>query len=263
MERLRSIHREMTFDEFERIIPVRPGWKREYYGGKAHIRPSWSMSIFEIDPQSEHCEEPPGTRKVRMEDRERLAQTFTDAFARSPEYCEYDDVGYTKEVEKYFDGFFGTERGVWSPSSRVIIQNDRVVAAALFKMGENWPILDCVFTCPSRRRSGFAASVTLAGLRDIGRQGHRRLRSCAMLANPESIAWHLSIGFRELPSLMVAQSRYFSASYEMKRLKDHALLTPDTERTLNETLEYWRAEYHRLDDAKKEDFESLFPRLEE
>jgi hypothetical protein len=35
--RLRAIRRKMTFETFERTVPIRPGWKREYYGGMSHV----------------------------------------------------------------------------------------------------------------------------------------------------------------------------------------------------------------------------------
>jgi GNAT superfamily N-acetyltransferase len=262
MWRLRSLHRAMPFDEFERTVPVRPGWKREYYDDEAHVRPGWLMVVFETWLTPVEPGAAPGVRAVREADRPLLRDLFLDAFRVAPEYADDPDEVYPANADRYLNGFFGNARGEWSTASRVLVEDGVAVAAAAIKIGKRWPILDCLMVRPRRFRQGLGTAVAAASLAALAADGHPRIRSAAKLANAESIAWHRAFGFAELPCQMVAESRWRCAANEHVRLAEHGLLTPELDAALTADIARFRAELDALSAARSLDPDSVFPSLE-
>ena len=246
--RMRALHRRMSFEAFERTVPCRPGWKREYYGGMAHVRPSWSMAFYLLAVAQRPPRPTSGLRPLLERDRDRLIDAFLDAFRFAPEYCDYSMALYRKQGAKYVEDFFGDKRGRWSAASQVVVRGGRVVAAALVKEADGKPpLLDCVMVRPSHFRKGLATAATAAAVEALAAAGVKELRSCAMLANEPSLAWHVAFGFRELPDLFVAQSRTFQARYELQRLEKIGRLTDEERKRLTEQSDYWWDEWQRLE----------------
>jgi hypothetical protein len=81
-----------------------------------------------------------------------------------------------------------------------------------------------------------------------------------MLANEASIAWHTAFRFRELPDLLVAQARCYSAQYERERLEQLGRLTENERERLTANAEHWWAEERRLHDLP---FDLRFAALDE
>src|SRR5207245_1448967 len=148
----RPLHRRMSFADFKRI-PRQPGWKHEYYGGKAHITPSHTMVSLLLDLGPRESVNHPGIRPVTEADADALLQPFLDAFRQTPEYVEYSAELFKKSAVKYIAGFFGNVRGHWSPASVVMENKNRIIAAALIKRGQTLPRLDSLFVCPCQGRT--------------------------------------------------------------------------------------------------------------
>jgi ribosomal protein S18 acetylase RimI-like enzyme len=247
--RVRAVRRKMSFAEFERTIPVRPGWKREYYGGMARVRPSWTTVTFELDLTACPLPRIRGLRPLKPADATELIDAFLDSFRFAPEYADYSMKDYRVRAAEYVKGFFGNVRGTWSPASAVVSRRGRIAAAALVKdRTPKPPLLDCILVRPAYFRQGLATTVTARAVNELVAAGFTTLRSMAMLANEGSLAWHTAFGFRELPDLMVAQARYFSATYERERLAKHGRLTAAKRKRLTATIEQWRAEWRRLEE---------------
>src|SRR5688572_5655489 len=87
--RVRAIRRKMSFGTFERTIPVRPGWKREYYGGMARVRPSWTRVKYELDLAARRSGQVRGLRPVAEDDAGELLDAFLDSFRFAPDYAAY------------------------------------------------------------------------------------------------------------------------------------------------------------------------------
>src|SRR5438477_12181969 len=85
LRRLRPVHRTMSWETFERL-PHRLGWKHEYYGGMAHLRPSWTSVMFELDLAARPVRRRRGIRAVTRADAPALRRPFLEAFALAPEY---------------------------------------------------------------------------------------------------------------------------------------------------------------------------------
>ncbi|MGL6096583.1 MAG: GNAT family N-acetyltransferase [Fimbriiglobus sp.] len=247
--RLRPIRRKMSFETFERTVPWRPGWKREYYGGRAHVRPSWSTVTFVLELSEREPVSVPAVRDVTPADRPELLSAFLDAFRYAPEYCGYPMAAYRKRAREYFDGFFGDARGQPSPTSTLIINDGRVVAAALVKedVGRQ-PLLDCLFVRPDVFRRGLGTAAAAVAVNRLIAAGYRELKSFAMLANVESLAWHEKFGFRERPDLWVAQARCFSTRHELERREKLGDLTDDERTRMTAYADHWGAECERLHD---------------
>src|SRR6187200_593407 len=111
--RVRAMRRSMSFDKFQRAVPVRPGWKREYYGGMARVRPSWTGVIFELDLIPRPMSRARGMRPVVPGDAAILNAAFLDSFRFAPEYAAYPMSGFRTQASEYVKGFFGDARGAW------------------------------------------------------------------------------------------------------------------------------------------------------
>src|SRR5437879_390620 len=80
------LHRRLSFAAFEKI-PRQPGWKDEYYGGKAHITPAHTVVSFLLHLAPRESVDRPGIRNLAESDRDALLQPFLDSFRQTPEYA--------------------------------------------------------------------------------------------------------------------------------------------------------------------------------
>jgi ribosomal protein S18 acetylase RimI-like enzyme len=246
--RVRAMRRTMSFDRFQRNVPVRPGWKREYFGGMARVRPAWTGVVFELDLIPRPVPRVRGLRPVVPGDAAELITAFLDSFRFAPDYAAYPMNGFRTKTAEYIDGFFGDARGAWSSASAVVVREGRIAAAALIKeRTSKSPLLDCLFVRPAHFRKGLATAVAARAVNELAVAGFTTVRSYSMLANEASIAWHTAFGFRELPDLFVAQARYFSALYERDRLGKVGRLTEVERERLTTLARQWGAEVQRLD----------------
>lgn len=213
--RLKVIRQRMPFEEFERRFNNLPGWKTEYWDGKARIRPGHHHVRFRLKTYRYSGMIVKPVRSPDAGDRRALIDSFADAFRFAPEYVGYTRREYLKKSANYIDGYFGDIRGNPSPSSTVYDRDGRIFAAALIKEDEGkTPLLDCIWTRPGSMRRGLATRLLHTSAASLRRRGIRTLRSGAMLANEISIAWHQQAGFREIPLVTVAQCRAMCAQRE-------------------------------------------------
>lgn len=246
--RMRALRRKMSFEQFERTVPVRAGWKREYYDGKARVRPSWSRVTFELDVAPRPARRVPGFRALRAEDAPEVLAAFLDAFRFAPEYAAYSMNAYRKEAADYVTGFYGDVRGARSPTSAVVWRDGQIVAASLVKDREaKPPLLDCLLVRPAYFRRGLATAVVTRSVNALATAGVAALRSGALLANDASLAWHTAFGFRELPDSFVAQARCYAATFERRRLEKFGQLTAAEGERLQTLSDHWGAELQRLE----------------
>jgi RimJ/RimL family protein N-acetyltransferase len=249
----------MSFETFERTVPVRPGWKREYFGGMARVRPSWTRVTFELSPAPRPALRVRGLRPLRADDAAELLPAFLDSFRVAPEYAEYPMKVFRKKAAEYMTGFFADVRGAWSPASAVVAPEGQIVAAALVKeRPPQPPLLDCLLVRPPYFRQGLATAVATRAVNVLADCGFATLRSTAMLANEASLAWHAAFGFRELPDYFVAQARCFCAAHERQRLEKIGRLTDAERERLTALAEHWWSELQQLDSLP---FGQRFPDL--
>jgi N-acetylglutamate synthase-like GNAT family acetyltransferase len=255
------LHRRMSFAAFEKI-PRQPGWKHEYYGGKAHITPAHTMVSFLLDLGPRESVDHPGIRPVTEADANALLQPFLEAFRETPEYAGYPAKAFKKSAAQYIAGFFGHARGQWSPLSILIEHQDRIMAAALVKRGQTLPLLDCLFVCPAQVRKGLATLMVNRVVNGLLEQGETKLLSYALLANDASLAWHHHFGFQEAPDLWVASSRWHAYAQQLDLHQQANDLTDGGLAELAERTAFWRAEVDRLTALEKRDFWAAHPQFD-
>lgn len=250
----------MSWEAFERL-PHRLGWKHEYYAGMAHLRPSWTSVVFELDLAPRAVRRRRGIRPVTRDATPALRQPFLEAFALAPEYAGWPMAKFRRAADEYLERFFGTVRGEPSPVSVLAEVAGEVIGAALIKDRPSGPLLDCIFVRPDQARRGWATALAGHAVNRLLERGATKLRSNALLANTASLAWHARFGFRELPSLWVAQARANHYWYELDRLKRLGRPEPELSK-VKELADYWWAEARRLDDLGRQDFEAVHPILD-
>jgi hypothetical protein len=244
---MRAIRRKMSFETFERTVPVRPGWKREYYDGMARVRPSWTQVTFELSLAPRPAPRVPELSPLRPDQAPELQAAFLDSFRFAPEYADYPMKDFRKKAAAYVTGFFGDVRGTWSPASTVVNRDGQIVAAALVKdRAGKPPLLDCLLVRPSCFRQRLATAVATRAVNVLAAAGFATFRSTAMLANEVSLAWHTAFGFRELSDYFVAQSRWACAAHECERLERIGQFTDAERERLTALSEHWGAEVQRL-----------------
>ena len=247
--RMRAIRRRMSIETFERSVPVLPGWKREYYDGKARVRPSWATVVLELTAAPPAAPRVTGLRRLTEADRPELADAFLDAFRFAPDYCDYPLAAYRKTADQYLTDFFGAVRGQRSPASVLVVRAGRVVAAALVKeRPDKPPLLDCLLVRPDVTRRGLGTAVVATAWSRLSPAGPVRLVSTVKLANTASLAWHARFGFTELPCLWITQARCFSLKYEIERRAKYDPLPADEVARLEAEASRLFAEMNRLHD---------------
>jgi N-acetylglutamate synthase-like GNAT family acetyltransferase len=259
--RLQPLHRRMSFTDFERM-PRQPGWKHEYYAGKAHITPCHTMVSFLLDLTRRKSVDHPGIRTVTEADADALLQPFLDAFRETPEYAGYPAKVFKKSAVKYIAGFFGNARGQRSHQSLVIENKGRIIAAALVKRGQTLPLLDCLFVCPAHSRKGLATLMVNRVVNGLLEQNETKLLSYALLANDASLAWHHHFGFQEVPDLWVASSRWHAYAHQLNMHRQTEDLADSELAELAERTAFWRAEVDRLTELEKRDFWAAHPQFD-
>ena len=257
----RPLYRRMSFADFKRI-PRQPGWKHEYYGGKAHITPAHTMVSFLLDLVPRESVDHKGVRPVTEADADALLQPFLDAFRETPEYAGYSAKTFKKSAAQYIAGFFGRARGQWSPVSVVMENKNGIIAAALIKRGQTLPRLDCLFVCPAQARKGLATRMVNHVVNGLLEQGETKLLSYALLANDASLAWHHHFGFQEVPDLWVASSRWHAYAHQLDLHRQASDLADRELVELAERTAFWRAEVDRLRALEKRDFWAAHPQFD-
>jgi GNAT superfamily N-acetyltransferase len=251
----------MSFATFERL-PRRLGWKHEYYGGKTHITPSKTLVNLVLDLTPRATVPRTGIRPVTLADQAALEAPFLAAFAAAPEFADYPPDRFRKTAAEYLRGFFGTVRGAWSPVSVVAHVGGRIVGAALVKQRPAGALLDCLFVRPSHARRGWATALVSHGVEGLSRLGETQLRSCVLLANEPSLAWHLQFGFQELPDLWVASSRLNYYHYELDRHRRLGDLSDPELQQLEAQASHWWDEVRRLREVERKDFGAAHLRVD-
>jgi GNAT superfamily N-acetyltransferase len=255
------MHRRMSFAAFERQSR-KLGWKHEYHGGKAHIRPGRTFVTFQLALQRREFAFREAIRAVSREDAAALVRSFVAAFATAPEYADYGREQLKSEAVKCVDRFFGEGGGAWLPASMVAVARRRLVGAALVKQRSKGPLPYCLFVRPSHARRGIATALVSHVVNALIEQGEQTLFSRVLLANEPSMGWHYRFGFEELPDLSVTDSRAFFYAFELQRhqsLRD--LSVRDLKRLRQQANHGWK-EARRLHDLATADLHAVFPSLD-
>jgi GNAT superfamily N-acetyltransferase len=265
--RVKSEHPQMSIEEFE-LLPIRPGWKYEYWDGRAHITPREHGVIVAMPVTAGQVDTSLVLRKVTRDNAAELTSAFLEAFVDSVEYCDWETERIGDAAEKAIRSHFAGERGKPHSASRVAMGFDRelgcdsIVGAALLAHAPRYSILDLLFVRPAWQRHGIARALLSDAMNELHIAGETLLKSAYHAANEASMNWHHRFGFIEEPDLMRARLHSSTARHELWR-REKILGLTDRERVeLQTEADRWETEVERLEEiANREGYKAVAPIL--
>ena len=257
----------MSIEEFE-LLPMRPGWKHEYWDGCAHITPREHGVIVAMAVTARQVNTSLVLRRATSADAPELTSAFLEAFIDSTEYCDWETQKISSAADKAIRRHFAGERGKPHLASRVAMEFDRergcdsIVGAALLAHAPRYSILDLLFVRPSWQRHGIATALLSDAMTELHSGGEAILKSAYHAANAESMNWHHRFGFVEEPDLMRARLYSSSARHELWRREKIGGLTDRERAALRSEVERWEIEVDRLEGiADREGYRAVAPIL--
>lgn len=265
--RVKSEHPQMSIEEFE-LLPMRPGWKNEYWDGRAHITPREHGVIVAIPVTARPVNTSLVFRRATSADAPELTTAFLEAFIDSVEYCDWETEKISGAADKAIRSHFAGERGKPHLASRVAMGFDRergcdsIVGAALLAHAPRYSILDLLFVRPVWQRHGIATALLSDAMNEIHDGGEAILKSAYHAANEESMKWHHGFGFVEEPDLMRARLYSSAARHELWRREKIGGLTDRERVELQTEAERWEIEVDRIEEiGDREGYRAVAPIL--
>src|SRR5262245_5381922 len=85
---MNSQHITMTWEEFEQM-PMKLGWKHEYWDGQAHISPRHQAVTVRISVKPRPVRSPCTIRPVAASGEPQLITTYVAAFSDTIDFCDW------------------------------------------------------------------------------------------------------------------------------------------------------------------------------
>ena len=245
---MRTRHLPMTIDEFH-VMARKPGWKYEYWDGKAHISPAHRTVTTSLDTEPRSYRSPCQIRPVESRYQPSMIDAFVAAFRDTIEYCDWEDERILDSARENVIGFFSGERGNPLPASRLALvsqpegERESVVGASLVVgMRGGSALLDVLFVTPEWQRRGVATALVSSVIDRLHDGGNSTLKSRYNLGNDESRAWHRKFGFVDDSDLFLAESYYRHAEHELWRREKLGNLTREERQKLMLEVDRWRVQ---------------------
>jgi len=262
---VKSEHPQMTMEEFE-LLPMRPGWKYEYWDGRAHITPRENGVIVSMPVAARRASTSFVLRRVSSDDALELTSAFLEAFVDSVEYCDWETGKISEAADIAIRSHFSGKRGKPHIASRVAMAFDRglrrdsIVGAALLARAPRYPILDLLFVRPPWQRSGIATALMSNAMNELHDLGETLLKSAYHAANDGSMNWHRRFGFVEEPDLLRARLYASSARHELWRCEKIGDVSHSENARLRDEADAWKQEVERLEAiADRDGYEAVAP----
>lgn len=257
----------MSIEEFE-LLPMRPGWKYEYWDGRAHITPREHGVVVAMPVTTKPVNTSLVLRRATSADASELTAAFLEAFVDSAEYCDWRTHKISEAADKAIRSHFAGERGKPHLASRVAIGFDRergcdsIVGAALLAHAPRYSILDLLFVRPAWQRHGIATALLSDAMNHLQKGGESILKSAYHAANEASMNWHHRFGFVEEPDLMSARLYSSAAHHELWRREKIGGLSDRELAALLTEADRWEIEVKRLEEiADREGYKAVAPIL--
>ena len=262
---MRTRPNPMTWDEFQ-ALPRRPGWKHEYWGGKAYIQPRPSVAIVRAPVVMRPICVPDGfhLRPAAPADATRLVHTFFDAFRDSIDYWGYSVPRIRADSRQSIETYFAGRRGAFHPASRLALAPTgcSVAGAALVIGGAEGPTLDLLFVRPRWQRRGLAVTLVQSAMNALHDAGETYFDGGYNVANEASATVHRRLGFAELPDLSRAQDELHCARHELRRHEQGSDLSDAERQELERAVAHWEAVHTELCAVRDRDgYEAVSPIL--
>lgn len=232
----------MTIDEFH-ALPNRPGWKHEYWGGRAYIQPRPSVAVLRAPVVVRPVFVPAGfrLRPATVADSALLIHAFFDAFRDSIDYWGYRQPAIRADSRKSIETCFAGRRGAFHSASVVaVVPTGRSLAGAALVVEEgDGPALDLLFIRPRWQRLGLGLALGQAAMNTLHEGGAAHLGGAYNVANDASATLHKRLGFVELPDLMRAQEEAACARHELWRREQSGGLAHAERQELERAAAHW------------------------
>jgi GNAT superfamily N-acetyltransferase len=248
---IRSQHLPMSFEEWE-LLPYQPGWKYEYWDGRAHITPNHQTAVTTAPVTPRPVNAPCALRPVLPEDQALLLAVYMEAFADNQAYCDYTDTAFLDAARCDLRESFTGHRAPLLAAARVAVATEAsgapLVGAALLSHDREYgPMLDLLFIRSLWQRRGLATALVASAMNALHQAGEATLTSCYQLANTASQAWHRGCGFVERPDLRYAQACHRRAQQELFRREKAGGLTAAERTALHADVQYWHDQVEALE----------------
>ena len=255
----------MTVDEYH-LLEMKPGWKYEYWDGKAHITPSprYAITTLTVEPR------PVGRefklRAVKRSDEAQLIDVFYDAFKDTSEYCDWEEEDIYQSAVEGIQSYYAGKRGKPHTASYVAVvpgeSGEKIAGAALLVHGIEHPFLDILFIRTDFQKRGLATLLVSAAVSRLYKMGARRLSSAYRLCNEASAQWHRRFGFVEEPDLSLAQLLLRCSQHELWRRQEMGDLSDAERATLEARCNHLEELVETLEEiAEREGLEAVYPAL--
>jgi RimJ/RimL family protein N-acetyltransferase len=262
---IRSQRLPMSFEEWE-LLPYQPGWKYEYWDGRAHITPNHQTAVTTAIVTPRPVNAPCALRRVLPEDEAPLLAVYMEAFAENQAFCDYTDAQFLDAARRDLRDSFTGHRAPLLTAARVAVATEatgeQLVGAALLSRDREYgPVLDLLFIRPLWQRRGLATALVSSAMHALHQTGEGTLTSCYQLANAASQAWHRGFGFSERPDLRYAQAYHRRAQQELFRREKAGELTAAEHATLHADVQSWRDQVEALERlAEVQGYRTVTPR---
>jgi GNAT superfamily N-acetyltransferase len=257
----------MTVDEYH-LLPFEPGWKCEYWDGKAHYSPrhhaivtTVAVAVRDVNTDCLLCQ-------PAESDSEPLTPVYVAAFCDTIEYfgCSQEQVAEAarRDLRNYFAGKHGrpTSASCFAMAPGSNPDEWTVAGAAMVTLTGNGPLLYLLFVAPQWQRRGLATAMVSAAINELHDLGEKILTSRYHIGNEQSMAWHQRFGFVEKPDLRRANLYLQQAKVEFWRREKIGGLTAEERAELAAEVARWEAEVEELERIKDEEgFEAVHPML--
>jgi RimJ/RimL family protein N-acetyltransferase len=249
---MRSHEVAMTVDEYE-LLPFEPGWKCEYWNGKAHYSPRYHAVVTTVAVAPREVNTECLLRQPAESDIEELAPVYLAAFGETIEYFGYSRAQIAEAARRDLRNYFAGEHGRPTSASCVAVvsgpnhDEENFAGGAMVTSTEYGPLLYLLFVAPRWQRRGLARAMVSAAINKLHELGERTLTSRYHIGNEQSMVWHQRFGFVEAPDLRRAKLYLQQARVELWRRERIGPLTVEERENLAAAVARWQSEVERLE----------------
>jgi RimJ/RimL family protein N-acetyltransferase len=245
----------MTVDEYQ-LLPFEPGWKCEYWNGKARYSPRYHAVVTTAAVDQRDVNTNCLLRQPAESDIEALTPVYIAAFRETIEYFEYSQEYIAEAARRDLRNYFAGEYGQPTSASCLAIapvdnepnpDEESVAGAAMVTSTRNGPLLYLLFVAPQWQRRGLATAMVSAAINELHELGEKTLTSKYHIGNGQSLSWHQRFGFIEEPDLRRAQLYLQRARVELWRREKIGQLTACERAILTADVTRWESEVEKLE----------------
>jgi RimJ/RimL family protein N-acetyltransferase len=255
----------MTVDEYH-LLPFEPGWKCEYWDGKAHYSPRYHAVVTTVAVAPRDVTTDCLLRQPAESDIEPLTPVYIAAFRETIEYFGYSQEQIAEAARRDLTNYFTGQHGQPTSASCVAIapgsnpDEENFAGVAMVTGAGNGPLLYLLFVAPEWQLRGLATAMVSAAINELHELGEKTLTSRYHIGNEQSLAWHQRFGFVEEPDLRRAQLYLQQAKVELWRREKIGHLTDEERAKLVAGVAHWEAEVEKLERVEDEQgFDAVHP----